>query len=132
MKMALTRFITASVALSALACVAHTTRQPLAYAPRADIQISSSPNTSVLIYSNTPTQFAVRGQELRARSDTIHTFTPVQLEAYLDAGEIHVVADPAARLDVEATIAHSPATHATASGHHIILEAGGSGIRSVP
>lgn len=121
--------IIAIALLSGIACVAHPARQPLAYAPGADFQVSSSPNTSVLIYSSAPSQFALRGQELRARSDTIRAFTPLQLEAYLDAGEIHIVSDPAAPIDVEATLANSPATHVTATGYHIVLERGGTGIR---
>src|SRR4051812_11595741 len=100
MKATFTLSITASVLLLAIACAPRTTRQPLAYAPRADIQITSSPNTSVLIYSTAPSQFALRGQQLRMRSDTIRASTPLELEAYLDAGEIHAVAVPARLIHV--------------------------------
>jgi len=131
MKTALARATTVIGILLGLGCASQLHRQPLAYAPRADIQITSSPNTSVLIYSTVPSQFALRGQELRVRSDTLRATTPVQLEAYLDAGEIHVAADGNVPLSVEANIAHSPATHATATGRHIILDPGGSGIHSV-
>ena len=131
MKATLTRATTGIGILFGLSCAFQPHRQPLAYAPRADVQVTSSPNTSVLIYSSVPSQFALRGQELRVRSDTVRATTPVQLEAYLDAGEIHVVTDGDIPLSVEASIAHSPATHATATGRHIVLDSGGSGIRSL-
>jgi hypothetical protein len=131
MKTTLARAATVIGILFGLSCALQPHRQPLAFAPRADVQITSSPNTSVLIYSSVPSQFALRGQELRVRSDTVRATTPVQLEAYLDAGEIHIAADGDVPLNVEATIAHSPATHATATGRHIVLDAGGSGVRSL-
>src|SRR5881275_1028298 len=131
MKTPLTRATTVIGILLGFGCASQSHRQPLAFAPRADVQITSSTNTSVLIYSSLPSQFALRGQELRVRSDTLRTTTPVQLEAYLDAGEIHVAAAEDVPLRVEAYIAHSAATHATAAGRHIVLDAGGTGIRSV-
>jgi len=70
------------------------------------------------------------GEALRIRSDTIRATTPARLEAYLNAGEIHVVADGAIPLDVAATFANAPATHAGAAGRHIVLYAGGTGIGS--
>jgi len=131
MKAPLIRATTVIGILVGLGCASQPHGQPLAYAPRADVQITSSPNTSVLIYSNAPSRFALRGQELRVTSDTLRATTPVQLEAYLDAGEIHVAAAQDVPLSVEAYIAHSPATHATATGRHIVLDAGGSGVRSL-
>jgi hypothetical protein len=123
--------LTALGVFSAGGCIARPTAQPIAYAPRADVQITSSPNTPVLIYSTAPSQFALRGEVLRLRSDTIRATTPIQLETYLDAGEIHVAASDAVPISVEAAIAHSPASRATATGLHIVIESGGTGIRSV-
>jgi hypothetical protein len=131
MRSTLTCAIIVAGTLSSLGCAARPHQQPLAYAPRADIEITSSPNTSVLIYSTVPSQFALAGQELRTRSDTVRATTPVRLEAYLTSGEIHVTADGSVALNVDATIAHAPAKHATATGRHIVIDAGGTGIRSV-
>ena len=119
----------AAAILSNAACAVHPRSEPVAFAPRADVEITSSPNSAVLIYAGAPSRFALSGEALRVRSDTIRATTPVRLEAYLDAGEIHFVADGKIPLDVAATIAHAPATHSTATGNHIILESGGTGIR---
>ena len=123
--------LTAVAILSNLACATRPRGEAVAYAPRAEIEITSSPNTAILIYGGTPSRFALSGEVLRVRSDTIRTTTPTRLEAYLNAGEIHLVADASAPLNVAATIANAPATHATATGKHIIIEAGGTGIRSL-
>jgi hypothetical protein len=131
MRSRLTYAITIDGTLSSVGCAVRTNQQPLAYSPRADIEITSSPNTSVRIYSTVPSQFALAGQQLYTRSDTVRATTPVQLEAYLTNGEIHVTADSNVALNVDATIAHAPAKHATASGRHIVIDAGGSGIRSL-
>jgi hypothetical protein len=123
--------VAAAVILSNLGCAARPRTDVVAYAPRAEVEITSSPNTSVLIYGGAPAIFALKGEVLRMRSDTIRTTTPVRLEAYLDAGEIHLVADGGVPLKVTTTIANAPATQAGAAGHHIILNSGGVGIQSL-
>jgi hypothetical protein len=121
----------AAAILLNVACAAHPRSEPVAFAPRADIEITSSPNSAVLIYAGSPSRFALSGEALRVRSDTIRATTPVRLEAYLDAGDIHFVADGKIPLKVAATIAHAPATHTTATGNHIVLASGGTGILSM-
>ena len=116
--------------LLAAGCAKQSAIQPTAFAPLADIEVTSSPNTPILIYSSAPAQFALRGQTFQLRADTIRTTTPAQLQAYLDRGDIHVASVGTASLMVEATIAHAPATHATATGRHVVLDARGSGIRT--
>jgi hypothetical protein len=124
-------FVMAGVAiLSNLACAAHPRSEPVAYAPRAQVEITSSPNSAILVYADAPSRFALSGEALRMRSDTIRATTPARLEAYLDAGEIHVVTDGVIPLDVAATFANAPAIHAGASGRHIVLYSGGTGIGS--
>ena len=130
MKMIQPLAVAAAILLN-VACAAHPRSEPVAFAPRADIEITSSPNSAVLIYAGSPSRFALSGEALRVRSDTIRATTPVRLEAYLDAGDIHFVADGKIPLKVAATIAHAPATHTTATGNHIVLASGGTGILSM-
>jgi hypothetical protein len=117
--------------LSTLACSLRHAPEAVAYAPRAEIEITSSPSSTVLIYGGSPSRFALSGEVLSVRSDTIRTTTPARLEAYLNAGEIHIVADGKVPVEVAAKISNAPATHATAAGGHIVLESGGTGIRSL-
>jgi len=120
--------MTAVAILSNLACAVRRAPEAIAFAPRAEIAVTSSPNSAVLIYADAPSRFALSGEALRMRSDTIRATTPARLEAYLNAGEIHVVADGPIPLDVAATLTNAPATHLTATGRHIVLYAGGTGI----
>ena len=87
-------------------------------------------DASVRPLTDAPTQFAVSGEVLQMRADSIRTTTPVQLEAYLDRGDIHVVTIGSVPVSVVAIIAHASASHATATGRHIVVNAGGSGIRT--
>jgi hypothetical protein len=123
---------TLAVFLVGLACATARTRQPLAFAPRADVTITSSPNTEVMIYAMPVARFALRGEPVVVRSDTIRARTPLELETYLDAGEIHVASVQGVSVKVDANILHAPALHADATGRHIILESGGFGIRTEP
>jgi hypothetical protein len=124
-------FVIAAVAiLSNLACAVRPAPEPIALAPRAEIEVTSSPNSAILVYADAPSRFALSGEALRVRSDTIRVTTPARLEAYLDAGEIHFVANGLTPLNVAATFANAPATHSGATGRHIVLYSGGTGIGS--
>jgi hypothetical protein len=120
--------IAAGAILSSLSCAVRPSPEPIALAPRAEIEVTSSPNSAILVYADAPSRFALSGQALRMRSDTIRATTPARLEAYLDAGEIHVVANGTIPLEVAATFANAPATHSGATGRHIVLYSGGTGI----
>ena len=122
--------VAAVAILSNLACAVRPGQEAIALAPRAEIEVTSSPNSAILIYADAPSRFALSGEPLRMRSDTIRATTPARLEAYLDAGEIHVVANGLIPLNVAATMANAPATHSTATGNHIVLYSGGTGIRT--
>jgi len=122
--------ITAAAILSSLACAVRPGPEPIALAPRAEIEVTSSPNSAILVFADAPSRFALSGEALRMRSDTIRATTPARLEAYLDAGEIHVVANGLIQLNVAATFANAPAIHAGATGRHIVLYSGGTGIGS--
>lgn len=122
--------MTAASLLSNLACTVHPRAEAVALAPRAEIEVTSSPNSAILVYADAPSRFALSGEVLRVRSDTIRVTTPVRLEAYLDAGEIHFVAISLIPLNVAATFANAPATHSGATGRHIVLYSGGTGIGS--
>jgi hypothetical protein len=65
---------------------------------------------------------------MRLRGDTIRVTTPVRLEAYLDAGDIHIRSINGADVSVTATTTNAPATNMGAVGPHIVLQAGGIGI----
>lgn len=119
------------ILVSLCGCAPAHTRNTLAFAPRADVMVTSSPNTEVLIYASTPSQFALRGQPLQTRTDTIRTITPVQFEAYLDAGEIHVSSTTGVPVTVEAAMAHAPATRAIAKARHVVVDAAGAGIHTL-
>jgi hypothetical protein len=106
--------------------------EDLSVAPRAEIDVTSSPNTSVSVYGSKPGPFALRGGEMKVRADTLRLRTPLQLTAFLNTGDIHIVANTSVPIEVEATLTHAPATHLRASGNHIVLYSGGVGIRPVP
>jgi len=117
------------IALVAAACAARTPRvTSSAPAPIAEIAVTSSPNTPVMIFASAPSRFALRTDAIRVRSDTIHTTTPALLKAYLDQGEINIVAESNVPIYVKATLAHAPALHVTATGHGAVLLQGGFGI----
>ena len=131
MKMIQPWAVAAVAVLSNLACAVRPRTEAIALAPRAEIEVTSSPNSAILVYADTPSRFALSGEALRMRSDTIRATTPARLEAYLDAGEIHVVAGSLIPLNVAATMTNAPATHSTATGRHIVLYSGGTGIGSL-
>lgn len=123
---------TLTLALCAFAaggCASRPALPDVASAPHADIAVTSSPNTAVLIYATSPSAFALRGSEMRVRTDTIHATTPVSLTAFLNAGDIHVDAAGTVPIEVEASLTRAPATRLGATGRRIVLESGGAGIR---
>jgi hypothetical protein len=105
--------------------------QDLSVAPRAEIEVTSSPNTSVLVYGSKPAPLALRGDEIKVRADTLRLTTPVQLTAFLNTGDIHIAANGSVPIDVEATLTHAPATRLSARGNYIVLYSGGAGIGPV-
>src|SRR5688572_11139056 len=119
-------------AAASTGCNPRPAAEDLSVAPRADIEVTSSPNTSVLIYGSKPAPFALRGGEMKVRADTVRVITPVQLTAFLHTGDIHIAANGSVPIEVVATLTHAPATRLTATGREIVLNSGGAGIRPVP
>jgi len=78
------------LAAAGAGCNPRPAAQDLSVAPRAEIEVTSSPNTSVLIYGSKPAPFALRGREMKVRADTMRMTTPVQLTAFLNTGDIHI------------------------------------------
>lgn len=101
----------------------------LAAAPEADIEVTSSPNTYVLIYGNKPSSFALRATTMKLRSDTLRAETPVKLTALLQGGDIHIVATESVPIEVVAELTNAPAKRLSARGREIVIESGGVGIR---
>jgi hypothetical protein len=114
---------------AAAGCASQPSLPNLASAPHADIAVTSSPNTNVLLYATAPSAFALRGSEMKVRADTIHATTPVNLTAFLNAGDIHVDAAGSVPIEVQATLSRAPATRLGAKGSRIVLMSGGAGIR---
>jgi hypothetical protein len=101
----------------------------IASAPYAEIAVRSSPNTSIMVYSSAPSAFALRGGEMKVRSDTIRAITPVNLTAFLNAGDIYVASAERVPIEVQARLTGAPALRLGASGLRVVLESGGAGIR---
>src|SRR5687768_4401997 len=70
-------------------------------APYAEITVRSSPNTSILVYPDAPSAFALRGGEIKVRSDTIRAITPVNLTAFLNAGDLYIAAAERVPIEVQ-------------------------------
>jgi hypothetical protein len=119
------------LAAAGAGCNPRPVAQNLSAVPRAEIEVTSSPNTSVLIYGSKPAPLALRGGEMKVRADTVRLTTPVQLTAFLDTGDIHIVANGSVPIEVVATLTHAPATRLSARGHYIVLYSGGAGIGPV-
>jgi len=121
----------ATILLSITACSGHAPRvTQTSFPPTAEILVTSSPNTSVLIFSSSPARFALRGNPLALRSDTIRTTTPAMVNAYLDQGDITIVSETNVPIAVEATLANAAARHVTATGRGAVLQSGGVGINT--
>jgi hypothetical protein len=123
--------LVAFVAAFATACSPKLADQSLASLPRAEIEVTSSPNTAVLIYASKPSPFALRGNAMMVRSDTLRVVTPARLTAILNAGDIHITADQSVPIAVVANLTHAPALKLTATGREIVVESGGAGITQV-
>lgn len=80
------------IASAGAGCASPPAVPELVNAPRAEIAITSSPNTSVMIFATRPSAFALRGTKMEVRSDTIRAITPLNLTAFLNSGDLHVVA----------------------------------------
>src|SRR5438552_1936028 len=61
--------------------------------PIARVDVLSSPSTAVRIRATPPSRFAIGGERPVLHADTIHTETPLRLEAFLDAGDISIEAE---------------------------------------
>ena len=68
----------------------------------------------------------------RPRADTLRLVTPVNFTAELAAGDLHVVSANGHPLNLTATLTAAPALRLAAEGANVILDRGGSGIRTVP
>jgi hypothetical protein len=111
------------------ACNRRPAAQSLSPAPEADIEVTSSPSTSVLIYGSKPSSFALRATTMELRSDTLRAVTPVKLRALLQGGDIYIVSAESVPIEVVAELTNAPAKRLSARGREIVIESGGAGIR---
>jgi hypothetical protein len=111
------------------ACNRRPAAQSLALAPEADIEVTSSPSTSVIIYASKPSSFALRAATMELRSDTLRALTPVKLTALLQGGDIYIVSAESVPIEVVAELSNAPAKRLSARGREIVIESGGAGIR---
>jgi hypothetical protein len=111
------------------ACNRRPAAHSLALAPEADIEVTSSPSTSVIIYASKPSSFALRAATMELRSDTLRAVTPVKLTALLQGGDIYIVSAESVPIEVVADLTNAPAKRLSARGREIVIESGGAGIR---
>ena len=97
--------------------------------PIARVDVLSSPSTIVRIRATPPSRFAIGGERPVLHADTIHTNTPVRLEAFLDAGDISIEAEGDVPIDVNAQLGGAPAVSFGGHGRTIVLMAGGRGVQ---
>lgn len=84
--------------------------------------------TQVRLFSKTAIGMAVGDDSIRIRRDTIVATVPVRLQAYLDAGELHISAIGNHEVEVTARIDNAPAVFLSGKAGHVILHAGGTGV----
>jgi hypothetical protein len=105
-------------------------RARAAAAPTADVRLTASPNTAVLVIGAQAAS-GVRGAGAFVRGDTLFARTPLRFSAALAEREVRIEAAADVPVRLEATLADAPATALGASGHVLVLEAGGRGVRTV-
>ena len=76
--------------------------------PIARVDVLSSPSTAVRIRATPPSRFAIGGERPVLHADTIHTETPLRLEAFLDAGDISIEAEGEVPIDVSVQLTGAP------------------------
>jgi hypothetical protein len=118
------------LALLGAAALAAAVRGRAAAEPTADVRVTASPNTAVFVIGAQAAS-GVRGAGTYVRGDTLFARTPLRFSAALAEREVRIEAAAGVPIRLEATLANAPASAFGASGHVLVLEAGGRGVRTV-
>lgn len=124
-----------ALALSALTGVvfpAASTRPPGRPVARIHIDPTEARTANLLVYSSGKIAIAVGADTLRPRRDTLHITTPTNLTVDLTDGELHIVGIDDQDIRLEATLHDAPAVRLSAVGRHLVMERGGTGVRTQP
>lgn len=97
----------------------------------ARASVSSATPTPVLIYTTGFATIGIGGSRASLKPDTFRLTTPVDLKADITSGEVHIVRSGWRPIDVSVEFTESPAIKATASGRHVVLLRGGTGVRTL-
>ncbi len=105
------------------------TRQSRRNTVRASV--SSATPTAVLVYTTGFATIGVGSSRTNQKPDSLRLITPVEVNADITSGEVHIVRSSGRSIDVSAEFEGSPAIKATATGKHVVLMRGGTGVRTL-
>lgn len=94
--------------------------------------IDTTDPISLVVYATGGAQVGVGTESPRTITDTLRLDRLPAITADVTEGEVHIELRGPGAIRVGGEVRGGPATHLTATGHHLVLLKGGVGIRSVP
>ena len=85
----------------------------------------------LLIYGDGPVKIGIVNEALQIASDTIRLMTFPAFTADVTNGDVHVELRGEGEIELAGTVSGGPAVNVSATGHHLVLLKGGTGIRTV-
>ncbi|MCE2902341.1 MAG: M56 family metallopeptidase [Gemmatimonadetes bacterium] len=85
----------------------------------------------LLIYGDGPVKIEIVNEALQIASDTIRLKTFPAFTADVTNGDVHVELRGEGEIELAGTVSGGPAVNVSATGHHLVLLKGGTGIRTV-
>jgi bla regulator protein BlaR1 len=85
----------------------------------------------LLIYGDGPVKIEIVNEALQIASDTVRLKTFPAFTADVTNGDVHVELRGEGEIELAGTVSGGPAVNVSATGHHLVLLKGGTGIRTV-
>lgn len=107
----------------------HQSARPIA---RIHVDPTEAHVAHLLVYTSGNAAIAVGADSLRPRRDTVHVTTPANITVDLTDGDLHIVGTDDQDVRLRATLHDAPAARLEAVGRHLVMERGGTGVRTQP